>query len=57
MEVKCPYCGHMNDFETEFTEFLDCGDYVLARAHIECECGEQLIIEANFEWDGKLEVR
>ena len=57
MEIKCPYCGEIFDFDDEFTNFTDEGDYVSAWAVVGCKCGEALRVEANFEWDGKIKVR
>ena len=57
MEIKCPYCGEIFDFDDEFTNFTDEGEYVTAWAIVGCKCGEALRVEANFEWDGKVTVR
>ena len=57
MDYRCPFCGETFDFEEEFKHFSDEGDYIAAWTFIECECGETLRVEANFVWDGNLEVR
>lgn len=59
-EARCPYCGAVIEFEdvdTDFTEFEDCGECLIATMDFECQCGEQLRIEAQFEYSGKLRIR
>jgi hypothetical protein len=55
-EARCPYCGAVVEFDDEFTNFEDCGDYIIASATYECECGESMTVRATFVWDGNLEV-
>lgn len=54
--AKCPYCGAEVEFDDEFTNFEDNGDFIVATATYECECGETLTVRAFFLWDGNLEV-
>ena len=55
-EARCPYCGAVIEFDDEFTNFHDEGDYIEATATYDCECGEVLTVRAHFQWDGELEV-
>lgn len=55
-EARCPYCKAVVEFDDEFTNFEDNGDFVVATATYECECGETLTVRAFFLWDGNLEV-
>lgn len=54
--AKCPYCGAEIEFEGAFTDFDDNGDFIVATASYDCECGEVLTLRAFFEWNGELEV-
>ena len=54
--ARCPYCNAEIDFQEEFTSFDDQGDYIVATASYECECGETLTVRAYFQWDGEVEV-
>jgi hypothetical protein len=56
MDAICPYCGAIVDFDSEFENLEDCGDYVEATSYVTCECGEMLRVRAFFNWDGNLEV-
>ena len=53
---KCPYCGAVIEFYSEFTNFEDEGDYIVATANYECECGEVMTIRATFVWDGHFKI-
>ena len=44
------------DFEDEFINFHDEGDYIEAVGSYDCECGETLTVRAYFQWDGEVEV-
>ena len=55
-ETRCPYCGAVIEFDSEFIDFVDEGDCIVARANYECGCGESLVVKATFVWDGNLEV-
>lgn len=54
--VRCPYCNAEIDFQDEFTNFDDQGDYIVATGSYTCECGETLTVRATFAWDGEVEV-
>jgi len=54
--AKCPYCNAEIDFQDEFTNFDDYGDYIVATGSYACECGETLTVRAFFQWDGEVEV-
>lgn len=56
MKNKCPYCGVPIEFDDEFTNFEDGGDYITTTANYECECGEVMTIRATFVWDGNFEI-
>ena len=53
---KCPYCGAEIEFDEEFTNFDDYGNYIVAASPYICECGETLTVRAFFQWDGEVEV-
>ena len=53
----CPCCGEEIDFQEEFTNFDDQGDYIVATGTYVCvRCGETMTVRANFVWDGEVEV-
>ena len=57
MEVICPHCGAVVDFDIEFENFEDYGDYVEGSATLICgNCDEMFRVRASFNWDGNLEV-
>jgi hypothetical protein len=57
MEVICPNCGAVVDFDSEFENFEDNGDYVEGSATLVCcNCDEMFRVRAFFNWDGNLEV-
>ena len=57
MEVICPSCGAIVDFDTEFKNFEDYGDYVEGSATLVCgHCDEIFKVKASFNWNGILEV-
>lgn len=54
---KCPYCGEEIDFQDEFTNFDDQGEYIVATGTYTCPaCGEVMTVRAYFMWDGEVEV-
>lgn len=54
--ARCPYCNREIEFDDEFTNFHDEGEYIEATASYDCECGEILTVRAYFHWDGEVEV-
>ena len=55
---NCPYCGapiEFEDFDSEFTSFEDCGNYILASGKFDCQCGKILTIQVRFVWDEEIE--
>ena len=53
----CPCCGEEIDFQEEFTNFDDQGEYIVATGTYVCvRCGETMAVRANFVWDGEVEV-
>ena len=57
MEVICPNCGAVVNFDSEFENFEDYGDYVEGSATLCCSnCDEMFRVRAFFNWDGNLEV-
>ena len=57
MEVICPNCGAVVDFDIEFEAFKNIGCYVEGYAIRICDnCDEMFRVRAHFTWDGNLEV-
>ena len=57
MDITCPNCGRDNMFDSEFTHFEDCGDYIKATAtHICPECDEAMTVCTTFVWNEEVEV-
>jgi hypothetical protein len=54
--ARCPYCNAEIEFDDEFTNFDDQGDFIVATGSYDCECGETLTVRAFFQWDGEVEV-
>ena len=57
---RCPYCGtpiDFEDFDNEFTSFEDCGDHIVATGNFNCQCGENLVIEAIFVYSEDYKIR
>ena len=54
--ARGPYCNAEIEFDDEFTNFDDQGDYIVATGSYTCECGETLTVRAYFQWDGEVEV-
>ena len=45
----CPCCGEEIDFQEEFTNFDDQGEYIVATGTYVCvRCGETMTVRANF---------
>jgi hypothetical protein len=54
--ARCLYCNAEIEFDDEFTNFDDQGDFIVATGSYDCECGETLTVRAFFQWDGEVEV-
>jgi hypothetical protein len=54
--ARCPYCNAEIEFDDEFTNFDDQGDFIVATGSYDCECGETLTVRAFFQWNGEVEV-
>ena len=54
--ARCPYCNAEIDFQDEFTNFDDQGEYIVATGSYTCECCETFTVRAFFQWDGEVEV-
>ena len=56
-EARRSYCNAVIDFDDEFTNFDDQGEYIVASGTYVCvRCGEIMTVRANFVWDGEVEV-
>lgn len=56
---RCPYCGavfNLEETSEEFSDFEDCGDYIIATGDFHCQCGKILTIRTNFFWDEKFQI-
>lgn len=54
--ARCPYCNAEIEFDDEFTNFDDQGDFIVATGSYDCGCGETFTVRAYFQWDGEVEV-